>query len=287
MIYFNYYAAEIKNSHSLGLVELHQFFEAIKNPKPHIKELFDKIRIADQEGNEALKSHLKTHLYSFTPCVIVNNRRCYDDIKEFTGLMMLDFDKIDHAQEFKEFLFNQYDFIIATWLSASKRGVRALVNIPQVNSVDEFKSLFHGLKNEEMLQYSGFDNAPQNPVLPLFLSHDPDIYYGDTHGVWTIKYNPPIPPPKVQYKFEQNPSRVEKITKAAIDKIHDNGHPQLRGAAYALGGYVGGGSINRDHALELIYNLIDDNEYLSIKPEVYKRTASEMIEKGINDPLYL
>lgn len=287
MIYFNYYEARINASRPAGTITMQQFFEAIRNPKPHIREIFDKIHRADMEGDKELKAQLKTQLYSFTPCVIIKGRRRYDDIQEFTGLMMLDFDKIDHAQEFKEFLFNQYDFIIATWLSASGRGVRALVNIPVVNSPDEFKALFEGIAHEEMMQYEGFDTAPKNPVLPLFLSYDPDIYLGDTQGLWTIRHNPPIAAPKQQFKFEQNPTRVEAIIKAAIDKIHDNGHPQLRAAAYCLGGYVGGGAINRDHAIEYIHSLIHHNDYLSIKPEVYKKTAVEMINKGINQPLYL
>jgi hypothetical protein len=285
--FFNYYAAEINKSRPLGTVTLTQFFEAIKNPKPHILEIYDRIYRADQEGNKELKAELKTHLYSFTPCVVINGRRRYEDIVSFTGLMMLDFDKIDNAQEFKEFLFNTYDFIIGTWLSASKRGVRALVNIPYVETVDEFKSLFAGIEHEEMGQYHGFDTAPKNPVLPLFLSHDPDIYIGDTQGIWNITYNPPVSKPVEQYKFDGDPTRVERIIKSAIDKITDNGHPQLRSAAYTMGGYVGSGNISMNRAVEFIHQLIDHNEYLSIKPAVYKRTAEEMIIKGSNDPLYL
>lgn len=287
MTYFNYYQSDIHNSRPLGTVNLSQFFQAIKNPKPHIREIFQKIKQADKDGNNELKAQLKTSLYSFTPCVLINDRRCYADIKEFTGLMMLDFDKIDNAQEFKEFLFNTYPFVIAAWLSASGRGVRALVNIPIVKSIEEFKSYFHGIRHYEMDQYNGFDIAPQNCVLPLFLSYDPDIYYGDTSEVWDQKYNPPIPPPIPHIVSEENPSRVEKIIKSAIDKIHDNGHPQLRAASFVLGGYVGSGAIDQSHAVELINSLIHSNSYLSIKPEVYKRTAKTMIEKGIEKPVYL
>ncbi len=289
MICFNYYAANIKKSTPLGLIDLDRFIESIRNPKEHIKDIFSKIKEAELSGDMTLKAHLKEKLYSFTPCVVVSGPRKYDNIQSFTGLMMLDFDHLtsDDAKEFKAFLFDSYDFIIATWLSASGCGVRALVNIPVSKNVDEFKQYFMGLANEEMAQYKGFDFAPKNPVLPLFLSYDPNIYFGDTPGVWSKKYIDPVITPTVQYKYSENPSRIEKLLVASIDKIHDNGHPQLRAAAYALGGYVGAGYIEFDHAISLINDLIRSNHYLSIKPDVYIKTANTMILKGLKNPLYL
>jgi len=205
--------------------------------------------------------------------------------------MVLDFDHLDpdYAQEFKYFLINEYHFIIATWLSASKCGVRALVNIPQATSVDEFKSYFNGLAHFEMDQYRGFDKAPQNCVLPLFLSYDPDLLCGDTPNIWNKTFTQTKKAAIVQYKYSPNPSRVEKIMKAAIDKIHDNGHPQLRGAAFSLGGYVASGYISEDEANALIYHLIETNAYLNVgkKVDTYKKTALTMIQSGMNKPLFL
>ena len=107
------------------------------------------IRIADEKGDMAIKAELKTSLYSFTPCVRVEGRRRYADIKNFTGLLALDFDKLEmeYAKEFKTALFNEYSFIIAAWLSPSRHGVRALVKIPIVQSVGEFKEHFNAVSN--------------------------------------------------------------------------------------------------------------------------------------------
>lgn len=297
--WFNYYYGNIKDSHVRGSVKLSDFFRAIKDPKPKIKQILDEINVAAQKGDESKKTELKTHLPSFTPCVQIRpgGNRCYNDIQAFTGLMVLDFDKIgEKATEFKYFLFNDYDFVIATWLSASKRGVRALVNIPVANSVDEFKSYFHAIKEIEMGEYIGFDRAPQNPVLPLFLSHDPDILFGDTQGIWNFKYTQPeLPRRPIQYKFDDITGKAENTIRAAINKIVDNGHPQLRAAAYALGGYVGMDLISEERAIELIDELIDRNAYLNPPPttsgtrksEIYKKTARTMIKKGILKPLSL
>ena len=82
-------------------------------------------------------------------------------------------------------------------------------------------------------------------------------------------------------------NNIEAIIRSAINKITDNGHPQLRGAAYALGGYISAGYISNDYAQSMIERLIDSNAYLVQKAPVYKKTAKEMLIKGQAQPLYL
>jgi hypothetical protein len=90
------------------------------------------------------------------------------------------------------------------------------------------------------------------------------------------------------YKGTDDQQRhVINIVKKSISKITDNGHPQLRAIAYALGGYVGGGYIDYGSAVRVINDLIESNNYLSEKPKVYQRTAKEMIDKGQSQPLNL
>jgi hypothetical protein len=289
-IRFQYYSANIKDSSPLGFVTLDEFFMAIQNPKPHIRETFNKIRQAELDGNGTLKAELKAKLYSFTPAVIIESNRKYENIKSFTGLMPLDFDHLDPqmAVELKYELKNSFPFIIATWLSASKCGVRALVNIPICSNVEEYKAYFNGIQHlSDIGKIINFDTAPKNAVLPLFLSHDPDILFGDCHSIWETKYHLKQLPKIVQYKYDANPTKVHQLVKKSIDKITSNGHPQLRAAAFALGGYVGAGYIGQEEASSYICNLIESNAYLSQKPEVYKKTADEMISKGSTKPLYL
>ena len=83
-------------------------------------DIIDQIAQAAKAGNVKLTNELKTHLYSFTPCVNVDKYRRYEQITAFTGLAVLDF---DNAAEFKEFIFDEYKEIIAAWLSPSKKGV--------------------------------------------------------------------------------------------------------------------------------------------------------------------
>lgn len=293
MIYFPYYDADIKRSKPLGEVTLDQFLRAISKPKPHIRSIFSRIAQAEVDGDMGLKAELKTSLFSFTPAVRISGRRRYADISCFTGLMPLDFDhlpSVTAAKDLKNYLFETYDFIIATWLSPSARGVRALVRIPICTTTDEYKSYFHALDRLEMQQYIGFDRAPQNPVLPLFLSYDPFLRHRTDPAEWQRQYTP-LPIPNIpHFKYESTPvyaTRACRIVRTHIDAISDNGHPQLRAAAYSLGGYVGAGYLTSGEAEQFIISLIHSNAYLSQKPNVYIKTAKEMIAKGMGSPLYL
>lgn len=290
MIYFPYYAADIKKSKPLGIVTLHQFYRAISSPKRSIQDIYERISRAEMEGDMGLKATLKTKLFSFTPAVTIKGRRRYADITSFTGLLPLDFDHLpsrNYAQQFKYYLFESYSFLHAVWLSASGLGVRALASIPSATDIDDFKSYFNALERLEMGQYVGFDRATQNPVLPLFLSYDSAILTRDTPSTWTDQYTPIASPPLIQYKYDDNAPKVEKIISRLIHRIVDNGHPQLRAAAFSLGGYVGAGHLSQSDANVMIERLIHSNAYLSQKPSVYVRTAKEMIAKGIQSPLYL
>jgi hypothetical protein len=288
-IIFPYYDADITHHTPLGYVSLEYLLNAIKNPKKDIKHIFEQIMIADENKDVKLKQELKTKLYSFNPCVFIEGKRKYDNIKHFTGLLMLDFDKmesVEYAKEFKEYLFNKNKFIISSWLSASKRGVRAVVKIPVCTSVDEFKHYFNAIERE-LNCYNGFDPAPKNCVLPLFISYDPEILTRTDYTTWKQKYIPLEKPPVIQYIVSDKTNVIEKIILNRINTITDSGHSILRATAYLLGGYVGAGYVDYNYSIQMINNMIDSHHYLSQKGYVYKKTAKTMIDKGINQPTYL
>ena len=286
---FQYYEAAIQKSTPLGEVTLDYMLNAIRSPKHNIRHIFEQISLAEQNKDMALKAKLKTKLYSFTPCVYVNGTRKYSDIVHFTGLMVLDFDhleSVEYAIEFKNYFFNEYRFVIASWLSPSKHGVKCILNIPICNTTDEFKQYFNGL---ELIikSYKGYDDTPKNCILPLFLSYDEDILIRYDYTTWNRKHTPMERPIVKQYIIKDKSSFVENIIIKKIDAIINNGHPQLRAAAYLLGGYCGGGHIDYDHCINMINHMIDGNSYLCQKASRYKKTAKQMIDKGISMPVYL
>ena len=169
------------------LVSFRRFLTFTAEPGIRIIEVFELIEKAEQECNKEEKARLKqTYLVFFGVCVIVSKKRNYESILYFTGLLVLDFDHLENAAEFKQFLFEEYRCIIACWLSPSRRGVKAIVRIPAVETVEQFKEYFFGIA-AEMDQYNGFDHSGQNCVLPLFQSYDPDLLERDDAEIWEIK----------------------------------------------------------------------------------------------------
>ncbi len=288
-IIFNYYNANIKDAIPAGMLSLSKMLQVIQHPKKDISDIFEKIRLAEERQDMATKALLKSKLYYFTPCVLVRHgSRKYANISEFTGLLALDFDHLeaDYAEEFKKAIFEEYKYIIAAWLSASQHGVRVLVKIPICQSVDEFKSRFAAIESE-LAVYNGFDPAPKNCILPMFLSHDKNLLFRSDAKTFTKKNQIQQSQPIKQYIISDKSIAVEKIIYRKLNTITDNGHYILRAAAYLMGGYVGAGHMDQSEALTAINHMIDSHWYLSKKPSVYKQTAKDMISKGINQPVYL
>lgn len=284
---FQYYNGNIRRPEPLGFVSLDRFIEANRSPKSNLLPIFEELSTATGER----KSQLKASLNYFTPCVVVDGGRKYDNIVSFTGLAVLDFDKIDNAELFRDVLFDNYKELICVYCSPSKRGVKALISIPIVKTVDEFKSYFWGIA-DEMLSYIGLDQTSQNPVLPLFLSYDPDIRYRSDYTTWTVKgtrevFNPiRTEPIQVEITSDKMRRAISNFTKS-IEKINSEGHPQLRSACIACGGYVASGYLSMNEAIQLAYNLIEANSYLQKDIKTYKKTAEWALNQGTFKQLIL
>jgi hypothetical protein len=294
MVKFQFYPAYVNSKKPIGEVTLFEFLKANQDPDDKIKTVFAQIAQAEANGDAEQKAYLKqSFLYYFTPCVWTDGQgRGYANILSFTGLLVLDFDHIEHASEFKYYLFSAYDCIVAGWLSPSKKGCKFLVKIPVVSDVDEFKSYFYGI-GVEMEKYKGFDGTGQNAILPLFLSYDPDLLYRDNASVWTkrgkmlnafVASTVALVPVEVG---QGDKARVQNIIIRLFDAIVDNGHPQVRSAGVTLGGYVASGYIDQHEAENFIFTLIQNNSYLRKGIKGYQNTAKTAILTGMLSQLTL
>ena len=295
-ISFSYFPANIKITKPLGEVTLWQMLEGIKKPKPEMVELFKKIEKASSEGDLRLKAELKSHLYYFLVCVKTDGLgRSYKNVKSFSHLGILDFDNLEpeHAKAFQKYLFETYPYIISTFLSASKKGVKAVVNFPLVNSVEEFKTVFYGLA-AEMEQYAGFDGSPQNPCLPFYLCYSPELLYRDNATVFSERgyklnemkpYEGDFEP--IENVSEEDREHIKNILKRSMEKITDSGHFIVRSASLLAGGFTGAGYFTLDEMGEFMHELIDEIPYLSKGVSGYKKTCNDMLVIGVNSPLWL
>jgi hypothetical protein len=177
-----------------------------------------------------------------------------------------------------------------------------LVKIPviELNGRDphtaklDYWAYYYGLASILDL-YAGFDEAPKNCVLPLFLSHDPDILIRENPTTWTAKgkrqgdfeNSAPAPLPRNHRPGTFEEKRVLKLIEAGFANIQDVGHPVLRGLCLSIGGYIASGYIPEQTALNEIDCLIESHSYLRKGVRGYKQTARDAINLGKQKPLIL
>ncbi len=86
---------------------------------------------------------------------------------------------------------------------------------------------------------------------------------------------------------EEDREYIKNILKRSMDKITDSGHYICRSTCLSGWGYCGAGYFTEEEMEEFLFELIDDNEYLSAKSKAYKKTCLDMKSKGITSPLIL
>lgn len=282
----------IKSNQPYGFVTLREFVESHSKPKQSVVSLIGKIREASAAGDTDRKTQLKEQLPFVTPSIIVDEYRRYANIRRFTGLAQLDFDKIDNAIELRDHIFNEYKSIVCAYVSPSQTGLKALIRIPIVKTVHEFQEYYLALE-EEFGAFDGFDSAPKNAVLPLFYSYDYFLSSRETEEIWTDRIEKTVeehrarPVPPTPYRHNSNAKdRTIRIFENKIREINSGtgGHPNVRAAALVLGTRVGAGYITYFDAVSLAEREINLNSYLSKGTVGYIKTAIWGIETGMKTP---
>lgn len=91
------------------------------------------------------------------------------DLQSHSGLICLDWDKIDVEKKKKE--LNGDPFIYCYFVSPSGKGIKALVKIPITDHLASFKALEK--------RYPGIDKACKNVGRLCFVSYDKDLYLNE------------------------------------------------------------------------------------------------------------
>ncbi len=292
-VVFQWYDADIKKIKPKGDITLRQFINSVISPKEHLKEIFNKVEEASLAGNKELKAELKKGLFAVTPCVQIQGVRNYEGIKNFNNILIIEYDKIPYAEELRDYIFEKFESCIFAFISPSKSGCKFIFRISPVKSILEFKELFWGLAYE-LDKFQNLDWSGANAVLPLFISWDENAKIRENAVEWTqrgYKEGSFIP---FEGEFEapedvSEEDKTEIISKMTylFNKIDDNGHPQVVKNSCLLGGYVGGSYISYDEALDLVYELIENNDYLSKDINNYKTTARTMMTRGMGNPILI
>ncbi len=293
LISFQYFGAKIWDATPIGKLTLRQFLDVHREPKESTVEVIGKIKEAAKNNDLKLKDSLKqNNLYSFVPSVILDGKgRGLVNIVDYNPIMLIEFDKIDHAKELKKRLFNNLKSVIAAWISPSGRGLKLLIRIPKPTSVENYKEYYCGL-SYYLSQYEGFDGVNFNVVLPLFLSYDRDILIREDAEEWTqrggkinaMKVDEPINfeiPEDIDEVLEKE---VVKSIDFLFDRIEDNAHTTLLGLAFLIGGWSAANYIGEELAYDTMVSAIERNQYMSKNTKGYLSTAKQMFLKGLNHP---
>lgn len=153
-------------------VEVDKCLQRIKNGNS--KDLVLKIRTAlDKEKSNDLKKNLPSVCFSGK----FGNDRKDEQLLEHSKLIVLDFDNLESCDEFKHALFLN-EFIYATWISPSGKGVKALVKIAD------------GSKHREHFQalqdvFNDIDRSGINVSRVCYESYDENILINENSTIFS------------------------------------------------------------------------------------------------------
>lgn len=157
----------VKNTYPSYTRDVTFFLDRIRNGSS--KKLIEELRTTEDEDKRKL---IKLQL----PAVTFNGtftKRSKEDLKESSGLMILDFDdfsSFNDAVDFKSKLTKD-NHIFSAWLSPNY-GVKALYRIMKVNDDDHFKAIY----GEVEKKYENLDPSGKDISRLCFESYDPEIY---------------------------------------------------------------------------------------------------------------
>lgn len=296
---FQYYPSKVWIQEPLGTVGLYSFLNSIKSPKEGIKKVFLDIQEATKKGDVKRKDWLKQNrLFYVTPSVVTNGKgRKMEDIVSFNPIMVVEFDKIDFAEELKHYLFNKMSCVVAAYKSPSGKGVKFIIRIPTPKSVEEYKEYFCGMAYY-LSQIQGFDIANFNIILPHFITWDEGILirkWEDTTE-WTVRGGKIYACKEFVGEFEpledvaeEDVTEIYNIIDNTFIKIEkeQTAHRILLGLSLWCGGLSAYGYLSLEELEDYIHYKIDESDYCRKGTRGYKNTVRDFLRKGAESPIKL
>lgn len=167
-------------------------FKSLRNTKPEstpdllsvlleigtnkYQEKISKIRLEENPS----KSRLKDYLPLFTPTGIFNHRSI-KGLESYNGIICLDIDNIDNAEDLKE-QCRKLNYVYSAFVTPSGRGLKVLIKSPATpetyREIEEKVSV-------EFFQATGAirDKHCKDIARIQFLSYDPNIYINENSTI--------------------------------------------------------------------------------------------------------
>lgn len=250
---------ETKTPHYLHIDKV---LERIKNCK-----IQDKINNLRNEKDEKKKSELKKKL----PCICFSGKlttRKDSDLTEHSGFIVLDFDKLDNAIEFRNSL-KRFSFIYSAFISPSGNGVKAIAKIPPI--IEKHRGYYRGI----LKVFPELDKTSINESRICFESIDSEIYI-NTNATEFTDYVSEDKVKKENKKVKTDYSKVNVALNMIRNAIDGSKHETLLKASKLMGGYIQSGYVDEFDAVRLL-----EIEIASMPIDDLNQ-AKKTIEDGIN-----
>jgi len=181
----DFYISKTNNSPNGRSKDVSHWLDRIKNGA--VKEQITLVRSKlDKKEKDIEKGKLSAVTFGgqFT-------QRSKTGLKEHSGLLILDFDKLDTFDEVVELKtkLSNSPYVFACWVSPSGNGLKSLIKIPKVKDNDSYANFYDAIYDnfiwvnetygKEIIDKSGKDISRL-----CFESYDPNIYVNLNSSVW-------------------------------------------------------------------------------------------------------
>ena len=167
----------------LKKVEVQKVLQQIQ--KGYWKNQINDIRYQIQNGNSIKASEIKSNLPAITISATFKERRKKDYLDQYTGLLHLDYDKLENVEEVKATLIS-IPYTYAAFISPSGNGVKVLVKSD--NNISSHKTAFNSLRDyyDKAIGVES-DSSVKDITRLCFVSYDCELYLNETSEVFKYK----------------------------------------------------------------------------------------------------
>ncbi len=158
------------------VVDLNIILKYIKNGR--WEQQINEIRELIKNNKNEKASVLKKDLPAFTPSGTFKERRRKDNIDQYSGLLHLDYDKVEDVESLKESIIN-IPFTYSAFISPSGKGLKVIAKTDTLlkNHTEAFNTLrmyYDGIVGFES------DGAVKDVTRLCFVSYDPNLYLNES-----------------------------------------------------------------------------------------------------------
>lgn len=233
----------------------------------------------DQNGNPIPDKDAKREL----PVVMFSGKfegRKDEDLKEHSGVIVLDFDHIDVANSKNALATDEY--ILSCWVSPSGDGLKALVKIAQPRKHrDHFRAIASYMDRQYGLEV---DSTGQNESRLCFESYDPEIIINEDSKVFTAVVSERTEVQSVSNDSQNTDYNKLAVLASMIRRAEDGQkHIELLKASNLAGGFITAGRVEEEEAKRVLIKEILKREVDSEENAI--KTIEEGIERGKTMPV--